>query len=304
MHVETYLITPTLRLLNVQPQIAGHDNFIGPYLFCGQKKAIVDPGPKAAIPQVMSALEELGMSPGVIDYIVLTHIHIDHAGGTGMAVKEMTKAKVIAHPRAIPHLIDPAMLWKASVKTLGDIALKWGNVEPVPEDRIVAAEDLMQIDLGSGLVLEIHYTPGHAPHHLSLLDRTNGLLIAGETAGVCIAGTVRPSTPPPFNLEEVLFSIDRLIDLKPKRLCYGHFGCYDDALERLQLIKQKILTWNDIVKSAVKVGKNPEDIFLTLREIDRSLDYLDLLNQEEHRRERTLLINSIIGLSQAARELA
>jgi glyoxylase-like metal-dependent hydrolase (beta-lactamase superfamily II) len=173
----------------------------------------------------------------------------------------------------------------------------------VPKDRIVAAEDLMQINLGSGLMLEVHHTPGHAPHHLSLLDRTNGLLIAGETAGVCIAGRVRPSTPPPFNLEEALSSIDRLIDLKPKRICYGHFGCYDDALERLKLIKQQLLTWNDSVKSDVEAGKKPEDILLTLREKDRSLAYLDLLDQDGHRRENALLINSIIGLSHSARKL-
>jgi glyoxylase-like metal-dependent hydrolase (beta-lactamase superfamily II) len=155
----------------------------------------------------------------------------------------------------------------------------------------------MKVDLGSDLVLEIHHTPGHAPHHLSLFDSTNGVLIAGETAGVCIGGVVRPSTPPPFKLKEALSSIDRLIALKPHRLCYGHFGCYEDAVERLRLIRQKLLMWHGIVKSATDAGKNPHNILLILREKDKSLDYLDSLDKEECQREHRLLLNSITGLS-------
>jgi len=295
--MEAYVITPTLRLLNLQPQIPGQRDFIGSYLFCSEKKAIVDVGPRAAIPHLTSALQGLHISPSAIDYIVLTHLHIDHAGGAGTAVKEMTGAQVIAHSRAVYHLTDPTALWEASVKTLGDLAFLWGDVEPVPGNRVVAAEDLMKVDLGGGLVLEIHHTPGHAPHHMSLFDSANGVLIAGETAGVCIAGVARPSTPPPFKLKEALSSIDRLIALNPVRLCYGHFGCYEDAVERLRLIRQKLLMWHGIVRSAADTGKNPHAILLILREKDKSLDYLDSLDKDEYQREYRLLLNSITGLS-------
>lgn len=290
-------ITPSLKQLNLQPPIPGYQNFIGAYLFCGERKAIVDVGPRAAVPSLMSALAELDIGPDEIDYVVLTHIHMDHAGGVGTSLREMSRAQVVAHGSARPHLIDPIGLWEGSLKTLGEVALKYGIIEPVPEDRIVAAEDLMKLDLGRGLVLEIHHTPGHAFHHLSLFDRTNGVLMAGDTAGVCIDGAVRPSTPPPFKLKEALSSIDRLIALRPQKLCYGHFGCYDDAVERLRLIRQKLLMWYEIVKSAVEAGKNPEDILATLREKDESLDYLDILDGDEYRREHTLLINSVTGLS-------
>jgi len=159
---------------------------MGAYLFTCEKNAIIDTGPTAAIPDLLSALAGLGMSPEEIDYIVLTHIHIDHAGGAGTAIKEMSNAKVLAHSHARSHLIEPTMLWGASLKNLGNLALKYGAIEPIPEDRIVVATDQMKLNLGPGLALEIYLTPGHAAHHLSVFDRANGVLVAGEAAGVCI----------------------------------------------------------------------------------------------------------------------
>ena len=128
------------------------------------------------------------------------------------------------------------------------------------------------------------------------------MLIAGEAAGVCIEGAIRLATPPPFRLEETLSSIDRLIALEPRRLCYGHFGCYDNASERLEFIRQKLLEWHEIVNSAARAGKKPEDILLMLRGKDGSLDYLNSLGRDEYSREQALLINSITGLSESARE--
>ena len=213
----------------------------------------------------------------------------------------MPRARVLAHSQALRHLADPAKLWEASLKTLGDLALQYGQIEPVPEDRVAAATDLMSIDLGRGQVLEVHLTPGHAPHHLSLFDRKNGVLLAGEAAGVCINGTVRLATPPPFKLEETLTSVDRLISLKPKTLCYGHFGCYDDAVSRLRLVRSKLLTWHEIVSLAVREGKDQDQILSLLREKDQSLGYLDSLDEPAYRREHNFLLNSINGLSLSAR---
>jgi len=295
--MEIYTITPHLKLLNLQPPISGYGKFIGAYLFKGEKNAIVDVGPKAAIPNLFHALAELNLSPSDIDYIILTHIHVDHAGGTGTAIKEMNKARILAHSRAVPHLVDPTVLWQASLKTLGETAIEYGEIEPVPEHRIIVATDQMKLDLGRALTLEIYLTPGHAPHHLSIFDRANGVLIAGEAAGVCIEGTVRPTTPPPFKLEETLSSIDRLVALEPQKLCYGHFGCYDSGGERLRAHRQKILDWHKIVGAATKAGKSPEDILTLLKKKDKSLSYLDHVDRDEYAREFTLLINSINGLA-------
>lgn len=295
--MEVYAITPNLRLLNLQPPIPGYRKFIGAYLFCGEKSAIIDTGPTAAAPNLLSALSQVCMNPKAIDYILLTHIHIDHAGGVGTVIKELSNARVLAHSRARPHLIDPTKLWQGSLKTLGDLAVKYGPIEPVPEDRIVVATDQMTLDLGRGLLLEIHLTPGHAAHHLSVFDRANGVLVAGETAGVCIDGAVRPATPPPFKLEESLSSIDKLIALEPRKLCYGHFGCYDNGLERLKLYREELLAWYDTVSSAARAGKNPEETLLLLRKKHASLGYLDDLDPDEYDREFALLTNTIRGLA-------
>lgn len=265
----------------------------------GERNVIIDIGPKTAIPNLISTLAELSLNPTEIDYIILTHIHIDHAGGAGTALKEMGRAKVIAHSRARSHLINPALLWKSSLKTLGELAMEYGDIEPVPKDRIFVATDLMKLNLGRDLKLEFYLTPGHAPHHLSIFDRANGVLIAGEAAGVCVNGTIRLATPPPFRLEETLSSINRLIALKPSKICYGHFGCYDNALEKLTIVRQKLLAWYEIVTSAAKARKNSEDILTMLRARDRSLDYLSKLGEAEYSRELTLLINSVEGLSGA-----
>jgi len=294
---EISTITANIKLLSLQPPIPGYNKFIGPYLLSGEKNAVVDTGPAAAIPSLLSALKKTGISPVDIDYIVFTHIHIDHAGGAGTAAKAMPNAKVLAHSRAHEHLINPTALWEASLKVLGDYAIKSGPIEPVPENRIMDAADQMKLDLGHGLVIEIYLTPGHAVHHLSLFDRTNGVLLAGEAAGVCINGAIRMATPPPFKLEVTLSSIDKLITLKPRKLCYSHFGCYDNGLERLNLYRRKLIEWNEVISSAARIGKNPEEILKVLREKDSDLDYLDNLDSDVYSREISLLINSIRGIA-------
>lgn len=242
---------------------------------------------------------ELNISPDEIDYLILTHIHIDHAGGTGTALRYMPRAKVLAHSQALRHLADPTQLWEASLKTLADLALQYGIIEPVPVDRMAAAADLMPIDLGRNIILDVYLTPGHASHHLSLFDRTSGILIAGEAAGVCVNGSLRMATPPPFRLDETLSSIDRLISLQPDALCYGHFGCYENAVERLRMARSKLIRWYDTVGSAARQGKSAEEILMLLRSQDQGLNYLDSLDQDAYRREHDLLINTINGLSQS-----
>jgi len=295
-----YTITPSLRFLDLRPPVAGHERFISSYLFCGARNVIVDVGPAAAIPNLLRLITGLGISRDAVDYVVLTHIHIDHAGGIGTLIKELPRARVIAHPRARPHLIDPEMLWVASCNTLGSLADEYGRIEPVPEGKVLDARDGMELDLGQGMVLELYFTPGHAPHHLSLYDRAGGVLIAGEAAGVCLNGNIRPATPLPFRLSQALESIDKLTALKPQRICYGHFGCYDNAPERLTFIRKQILEWYRIISLEARAGRGLEDILSTLRKKDSSLDYLDGLGRESYEVQYRLLINSINGLSQSA----
>lgn len=295
--IEVIDITSNLKLLDPQLPIPGYSGFIGSYLVLGSKNAVVDPGPASAKPGLLSALEKAGVRQQDIDYILLTHVHIDHAGGTGAVIKELPNAVVLAHSRARPHLVNPTILWNASLKTLGELALKYGPIEPVPESRIIDAADRMQLDLGGGTILEVYLTPGHAVHHLSLFDSSTRTLIAGEAAGVCVNGVIRPATPPPFKLEETMASLERLIELRPDRICYGHFGCYDNGLARLKLYQEKLLLWYEVIKSAISSGTRPEAILPELKQKDGDLAYLEKLNKDEYTREMVLLNNSIYGMA-------
>lgn len=294
--METRAVTPNLSFIKLKTPLTGVAEFFCAYLYSGERKAIIDLGPKSAVPGLLATLAELGLSGGDIDYLILTHIHVDHGGGVGTALKEMSRAKVIAHSRARPHLIDPTRLWQASLQTLEELALKYGDIEPVPEDRIIVARDGMKLDLGPGLELEIYLTPGHASHHLSLFERAGGVLIAGEAAGVCVNGGLRPGAPPPFDVKQALASIEKLIELKPRMICYGHFGCYDNAVARLARFREQLLFWHETVNSMAGAGRKPEEILAVLKNQDRNLDYLDRLNRDEYRQEHLFLINTIEGL--------
>jgi len=246
---------------------------------------------------LLAALDSLNLKPDDIDYLILTHIHLDHAGGTGTLLKQMSNAQVIAHKRAVRHLIDPSRLWKASLDTLGDLARNYGEIEPVPEDKIITAYDGMKLTLGSDLTLELYTTPGHAPHHLSIFEPSGRTILAGDAAGIYTNGVIRPTTPPPFKLREALSSIDKLIAFKPGRLCFAHAGCSNNAVDMLGEVKAKILEWFDIIHSPANNGKTPDEIFIILREKDSALNYLGNLNKAEYDREYSLIINSIEGLS-------
>jgi len=294
-------IAANLKLLDPQIPIPAYSRFIGSYLLLGERKAIIDPGPASARPGLLSAVEEAGLRTEDVRYIVLTHIHVDHAGGVGAVMPDFPNATVLAHSRARPHLIDPTALWNASVKVLSDLALKYGPMEPVPADRIAEVTDGMIIDLGR-TQLKVYLTPGHAVHHISLFDPDTRILIAGEAAGVCVNGVIRPATPPPFKLEETVASIDRLIELEPQKICYGHFGCYDNGIDRLRHYKEKLFLWQEIIRSAFAEGMVMDDILPLIKKRDRDLDYLDGLNSDEYARELVLLNNSILGMAGTTRQ--
>ena len=151
----------------------------------------------------------------------------------------------------------------------------------------MVARDRMKLDLGRGLELEIYLTPGHASHHLSLFERAGGVLIAGEAAGVCVNGGLRPGAPPPFDFKQALASIDRLIELKPRIICYGHFGGYDNAVARLERFRRQLLFWHETVNSLAGAGRKPEETLTVLRNRDRNLDYLNHLNRAGKRQIRS-----------------
>jgi len=239
---------PNINLIEVVPPITGFQGFLGIFAIKSDKIALIDVGPDSSLPDLFSAMRTLKIAPEKVDYILTTHIHLDHSGGMGRALQQMPGAVCIVHEKGLYHLVHPARLWEGSLQVLKEFATGYGEPLPVPENRLMAAREGMVIDLG-GIQLEILLTPGHAPHHISFFDRKNGRLFVGEAAGIFypVPGLSRPASPPPFDLRQALLSINKLIALNPREIYYNHFGYSLEATARLQKFKNQLLSWGQII---------------------------------------------------------
>ncbi|MBE0618895.1 MAG: MBL fold metallo-hydrolase, partial [Proteobacteria bacterium] len=255
---------------------------------------LVDPGPRATVPTLLAALEELGVQR--LDAILLTHIHIDHAGGAGLVANRYPEARVYSHPVAIPHLVDPAKLWAGSLKVLGGLAEAYGEIAPIPE----AAIDFREAFEVGPLRVRALDTPGHAAHHLSFA--VGDVLFAGEVAGVhraLASGTyLRPATPPVFRYDVFCRSIDQVAALEPAHLCFGHYGHTPEARRTLGLARSQIDLWVRVVDRHLTRGAEPLDeaVFQALLEVDPHFALYRELPADVQRRERTFFTNTVAGL--------
>ena len=164
-------------------QTGGFKNLIASYVIKAEKNVIIDTGPTSSVPNLLLGLKELGVEPEDVVYVALTHIHVDHGGGVGNVLKSLPNAKIIVHPKGVPHLIDPAKLWAASKETLGFAVEMFGAPEPVSQKRIIVASEGLTLNLGDGLSLKVVETPGHAAHNLSYCEHLNEGIFVGDSAG-------------------------------------------------------------------------------------------------------------------------
>jgi glyoxylase-like metal-dependent hydrolase (beta-lactamase superfamily II) len=207
--------------ITLSPPIKGFQGFICCWIYRNKSTFLIDPGPAVTITSLIAALDELCIRN--LDYILLTHIHVDHAGGIGDLADRFPDTPIVCHSSAISHLIDPERLWKGTVKTLGETGRAYGKIKPVPANQLI---EVKHLDVKGVKAIP---TPGHAPHHVSFI--ADQYLFAGETGGVRLllpSGQtyLRPATPPRFFLETSLSSIDKLITTSPENICYGHYGMY------------------------------------------------------------------------------
>lgn len=299
--MKIYPVAEKVSLLDLEPAIPGFEQFIGCYVIRREKLALVDVGPSSCSQNLLQGLDELGVDPGDVEYIFITHIHIDHAGGIGKILPAMPRAKVVVHEKGKKYLVNPEKLWQGSKKVLGELADEYGMIYPVPEERILTPDDGEIFDLGEGIELEALLTPGHAPHHLSFLERGNKILFIGEAGGVYTLGKIRPSTPPPFNLGQMLSSIDKLVRLEPALLCYAHFGSATDSVNKLLSYGNQLNLWRRIILGSISNEESSDKIYHKLLSQDESCDYI--VKSSFGERERGFLLNSIKGFSQHLREV-
>ena len=242
-------------LFTVELETGGFKNLICSYVIKGKKPFLVESGPSKSIPNLLSGLKELDVKLEDVEYVAVTHIHLDHGGGAGTLLKFLPNAKVIVHPRGMPHLVDPERLWPSSQKVLGFVSEIFGKPEPVPKERVIPVTE-GTFDLGYGAKLSVTETVGHASHNLSFQESFNGGSFPGDAAGTYLPefDVVVPTTPPPFYLDAALSSLDKLISLKPTALYFSHFGKANNAVERLKDYKLQLQLWADIAEEGV--GKN------------------------------------------------
>jgi len=188
--------------------------------------AIVDPGPTTCLPTLELGLQQQGVRWTDVRQVLLTHIHLDHAGATGTIVREHPHLRVFVHERGAAHMVDPQKLIDSASRLYGtEMERLWGEIAPVPAANVVALAGGERIEAG-GRSFEVAYTPGHASHHVSYFDRSSGIAFVGDTPGVCIdGGYVLPPTPPPdIDVEKWRGSIDQIEAWAPDTIFLTHFG--------------------------------------------------------------------------------
>jgi glyoxylase-like metal-dependent hydrolase (beta-lactamase superfamily II) len=233
---------------------------LGTYLISGEMSAVIDPGPTPLVPGVIEALNATGVAD--LDYILLTHIHLDHAAGCWKILEAYPDASIHCHPRGAGHVIDPTRLLAAAWEIYGDALKEFGVVRGVPTEKVVESTDGETLDLG-GVFLETIWTPGHSSHSQSYFERGSGVVFVGDAAGHYPGnrGFLVPGSPPPHNPAKAADSLLKLMDYEPEIIAYSHFGYFDDAMALLERFLDQTRLWDNVAQEGVEAGLSLNEIF-------------------------------------------
>lgn len=225
----------------------GYPGQVAAYLFDGgDGLAVVETGPASTLSAVLDAIRALGREPGEVTHILVTHVHLDHAGGAGALLRHTPRARVHVHPRGAGHLADPSRLIASATQLYGgQMDSLWGAIVPVPRDRLVILDDGDEVRVG-GRRLRAVDTPGHAVHHHAYHDPDAGLVFTGDVGGIRIQRlpyVSAPTPPPDIDLRAWRRSIGRLRELDPSLLLLTHFGAVDDAAWHLDDLDARLGGW-------------------------------------------------------------
>jgi glyoxylase-like metal-dependent hydrolase (beta-lactamase superfamily II) len=225
----------------------GSERVIGSYLLAGEEPALVDCGPASCLETLHAGLAAHGLTVGDLRHLLLTHIHLDHAGAAGSLVAEHPGLLVHVSEIGAPHLVDPSRLERSARRLYGeDFDRFWGELRPVPQENVRVVGD-------SALGLEVFPTPGHASHHVSFLGE-DGTCFSGDATGVRIPPSrhVVPVSPPPdIDLEAWEATLDAIAERTPSRLCLPHFSVVDDPEPHLDEVRRRLRTWAERVRDGV-----------------------------------------------------
>ena len=217
--------------------------------------ALIDPGPSTCLDSLELSLQGEGITWRDVTAILLTHIHLDHAGATGTILARYPHIEVFVHERGARHLADPSKLVESASRYFGPANMQrfWGEIAPVPRQRLRVLTGGERVEAG-GRTFDVLYTPGHAHHHVSYFDPSSGIAFVGDTAGMRVkGGAVVPPTPPPdFDVELWMRSIERIAALRPQTVFLTHFGPADDVQPHLQTLAEALRWMVSIVEDALR----------------------------------------------------
>jgi glyoxylase-like metal-dependent hydrolase (beta-lactamase superfamily II) len=242
----------------IDTRMAGYQGITAGYLIRSERPCLVETGTAPSAPVVRDALAALGVGPADLATVVVTHIHLDHAGGVGDIAAMFGSAQVVVHELGARHLADPSRLMASARMVYGDeLDGLFGELAPTPAERIRTVQHTGAVDLGGGRRLDSHYSPGHAKHHVGLIDSASGDLYVGDAAGIYVpeTGDMRPATPPPdFNLGVALESLRMFWALRPARLLFSHYGPVTDVERALERSAEEISLWVQETRTARRAG--------------------------------------------------
>ncbi len=292
-------------LFQIELETGGYKNLICSYIITASKITLVESGPTSSVLNLVSGIAELGIPLESVQYLAITHVHLDHGGGAGTLLKLLPNAKVLVHPRGMPHLINPERLWQSAQIVLGFVSEIFGKPEPVPKERIIPVTE-GTFDLGDGANLKVIETLGHASHNLSYQESFNDGVFPGDAAGTYFPefDDVVPTTPPPFRLDAALASLDNLIGLKPTALYYSHFGKASTAKQRLTDYKFQLKLWAKIAEEGVKQNWTLEQIRDRIIAEDKVMSQVEIADFIKSHRiySKTVLENCVKGFIEYANQ--
>lgn len=246
----------------IDTEALGQREVVAAYLIEGKERALIDMGYRSSAGAVMQNLLDHDM--GRVQYLLPTHVHLDHAGSCGTLAKKFPDAVVLAHPKGVNHLIDPSKLVGATTELFGrDLMQEYGLPEPIDQSSVRSIIDDSEIQLGSDVTLRAVWTPGHASHHISYQIEETRDVFTGDAVGIFLPGfpVLFPTTPPTsFNLELATESLTRIRDLRPSRLFTPHFGVVQDAAKAIDDNIRSLTEWKDAVEPMIAAGISADKV--------------------------------------------
>jgi len=237
----------------------GLEGAIACYLVASDEPAIIDPGPTTTMHRLIGELEQRGVGPADLKHVLLTHVHLDHAGAAGFLMDHFVNARLYVHEEGAPHMIAPERLVASTRRTFGALHDQlWGEVKPVAADRVHAWSAQQDAPVAA---LRPVATPGHIGHHLAYLDESDGTMFCGDAMGIALAGGPQhPPTPPPaVNLRDWYRTLEMIGEIGPARFAATHFGFYEDVEARRVQLLERLQALEARVRAAVAAGTEQED---------------------------------------------